>query len=69
MMFQYLVANLPPKDIYDIKGVTTAAGSRAYGQLYGKRNESAVSIDGLVQLGGQIVGKLKTAASVRIMKS
>ena len=48
-------------DIYDVKGVTTSGGSRAYGELYGPANSSALAVSRLLELGGTLVGKTKTA--------
>ena len=50
--------------MYDIKGVPTSAGSRAYGELYGPSNTSASSLLRLEKLGGIFVGKTKTGALV-----
>ncbi|WVQ80624.1 hypothetical protein IAT38_002729 [Cryptococcus sp. DSM 104549] len=49
------------KDIYDIKGVRTGAGSRIYKQWRGDVNQTASSIQRLERLGCSIVGKVKTA--------
>ncbi|KAK7408492.1 hypothetical protein QQX98_009359 [Neonectria punicea] len=49
------------KDIYDVKGVQTTCGSRAYSQVYGPANVTAPSIQRLIDLGGVVVGKQKTA--------
>ena len=42
----------------------TGAGSKVYAELYGDRNETAVSMARLIELGGQLVGKTKTASYV-----
>ncbi|KAK7425916.1 hypothetical protein QQZ08_007630 [Neonectria magnoliae] len=49
------------KDIYDVEGVQTACGSRAYSQVYGPANVTAPSIQHIIDLGGVVVGKQKTA--------
>lgn len=49
-------------DLYDVKGVTTGAGSRAYAALYGEARETASSLVTLERLGAVFVGKTKTAA-------
>jgi Asp-tRNA(Asn)/Glu-tRNA(Gln) amidotransferase A subunit family amidase len=48
------------KDIFDIKGVKTGAGSRAYYELYPAANETAPIVQRLVDAGAIIIGKLKT---------
>ena len=53
---------LTPIDIYDVSGVVTSAGSRAWGEFTGKASQSASSIQRLVDLGGMLVGKTKTAS-------
>ncbi|ORX38334.1 hypothetical protein BD324DRAFT_607863 [Kockovaella imperatae] len=50
------------KDIYDIKGLVTSAGSRLSGELYGKTNSTAPAVQKLIELGGLAVGKTKTAS-------
>ncbi|KAH6872076.1 amidase signature domain-containing protein [Thelonectria olida] len=52
---------LSVKDIFDLKGIKTGAGSRAYFALYPPANETASSRQRLVDLGAVIIGKLKTA--------
>ncbi|KAI5480637.1 amidase signature enzyme [Pseudohyphozyma bogoriensis] len=49
------------KDIYDLAGMQTGCGSRAYFNLYGPRNESAVAVQRLIDLGAIVVGKDKTS--------
>lgn len=49
------------KDVYHIKGVKTGAASRDYYSLYPPRNESAPSVQKLIDLGAIIVGKTKTS--------
>lgn len=49
-------------DLYDVKGVPTSAGSRAYGEMYGPANQTAVSLRLLDPEMGVFVGKTKTTA-------
>ncbi|OCF36763.1 hypothetical protein I316_01359 [Kwoniella heveanensis BCC8398] len=49
------------KDIYDIRGLRTTAGSRAYGAWKGIADETAPSIEILQEGGAVIVGKTKLA--------
>ena len=49
------------KDIYDISGVKTSNGNRAYYALYPPRNETAVAVQRLIDAGAVIVGKMKTS--------
>lgn len=48
-------------DIYNLHGVVTSGGSRAFGDLYGAANETAFAVAKLEHLGAVIVGKTKTA--------
>jgi Asp-tRNA(Asn)/Glu-tRNA(Gln) amidotransferase A subunit family amidase len=48
-------------DIFDVKGVVTAGGNRAYGDLYGEANSTASAVSKLEDLGAVLVGKTKTA--------
>lgn len=48
-------------DIYDMKGIQTAAGNRAFAELYPVANLTAPSVQKLLDLGVVIVGKTKTA--------
>jgi Asp-tRNA(Asn)/Glu-tRNA(Gln) amidotransferase A subunit family amidase len=48
-------------DLYHIAGVSTGAGSRAYAKAYGDQVETADSIKVLIEMGGILVGKAKTA--------
>lgn len=52
---------LAVKDIFDIKGLKTGAGSRAYFELYAAANKTAPSMQRLIDLGAVIVGKVKAA--------
>ncbi|KAF4464132.1 amidase signature enzyme [Fusarium albosuccineum] len=48
------------KDIFDLKGIKTGAGSRSYFELYPPANKTAASLQTLIDLGAVVVGKLKT---------
>ncbi|KAM0330181.1 hypothetical protein ACHAQA_004355 [Verticillium albo-atrum] len=48
------------KDIFHIKGVATSGGNRAYFYLYGRQNNTAPSIERLINLGAVLVGKMGT---------
>ncbi|KAF9776730.1 hypothetical protein IL306_005056 [Fusarium sp. DS 682] len=48
------------KDIFDIKGIKTGAGSRAYYELYPAANQTAHVVQRLLDAGAIIIGKLKT---------
>ena len=49
------------KDIYDAKGLPTAAGSLAFLRVYEIPSETAASIEKLIQLGAVMVGKTRTS--------
>jgi hypothetical protein len=49
------------KDIYDIAGVKSSLGNRAYYDLYRPRNVTAVAVQRLIDAGAVIVGKMKTS--------
>ncbi|KAL9100611.1 MAG: hypothetical protein Q9163_004027 [Psora crenata] len=49
------------KDIYDIAGVKTSNGNRAWYGLYPAANTSAVPVQRLIDAGAVIVGKMKTS--------
>ncbi|KAK5144819.1 hypothetical protein LTR04_001462, partial [Oleoguttula sp. CCFEE 6159] len=49
------------KDIYNVKGLRTSNGNRAWYHLYPAAIASAVSIQRLVDAGAVIVGKMKTS--------
>lgn len=49
------------KDLYDIKGLQTAGGSRAWATITPVANETAPAIQRLIDLGAHLVGKQKTA--------
>ncbi|MCJ1250414.1 hypothetical protein MMC30_007642 [Trapelia coarctata] len=48
------------KDIFDMRGVETSAGCRAYEMFHGKSPSTASCIPNLIDLGAVIVGKTKT---------
>ncbi|KAM5353423.1 hypothetical protein ACJ41O_000073 [Fusarium nematophilum] len=48
------------KDIFHVKGVATSGGNRAYFYFYGKQNNTAPSIQRLIDLGAVLVGKMGT---------
>lgn len=49
------------KDIYDVAGVKTSDGNRAYYGLYPPRTINALAIQKLIDAGAIIVGKMKTS--------
>lgn len=49
------------KDIYDLKGLRTSAGSRAWFEQYPPANRTAESIQYLLDLGAIVVGKTRTS--------
>ncbi|KAF4919308.1 Amidase 1 [Colletotrichum viniferum] len=48
------------KDIFHVKGVATSGGNRAYFYLYGRQNQTAASVQRLIDLGAVLVGKMGT---------
>lgn len=50
------------KDIYDIRGVKTGAGSQAHHALHEEATKTATSIQRLISMGAVIVGKTKTTS-------
>jgi len=48
------------KDIYNLKGIRTGGGSRAYYQTYPPANETATILQRLIDAGAVVVGKMKT---------
>jgi Asp-tRNA(Asn)/Glu-tRNA(Gln) amidotransferase A subunit family amidase len=48
------------KDIYDLKGVRTSGGNRAYRELMEPAKENALALQKLIDLGAVVVGKTKT---------
>lgn len=49
------------KDLYDLAGTKTSAGSRAWTEVTSVRNTTAPAIQRIIDLGGIVVGKQKTA--------
>lgn len=49
------------KDLYDMKGLITSGGSQAWAQIVEVANETAPSVQRIVDLGGVLVGKYKLA--------
>ncbi|KAF5657749.1 indole-3-acetamide hydrolase [Fusarium heterosporum] len=49
------------KDIYDLEGVQTTAGSLAYASLHQKADTTAPALQRIIDQGGVVVGKQKTA--------
>lgn len=49
------------KDIYNAKGLPTAAGSAAYRRTYGKADKTAPSVQRLIDLGATLVGKTRSS--------
>ncbi|KAI8712470.1 Amidase domain-containing protein [Fusarium sp. LHS14.1] len=47
------------KDLFDVKGTKTGGGSRVYLEMYPEKNESAVAVAKLLDLGAIPVGKTK----------
>lgn len=49
------------KDIYDIAGLQTSDGNRAFYELYPPRNATALPVQRLIDAGAILVGKMKTS--------
>ncbi|KAF2111070.1 amidase signature domain-containing protein [Lophiotrema nucula] len=49
------------KDLYHIKGLKTSMGNRAWFHLYPPANDTAVSVQRLIDLGAIVVGKTRTS--------
>ncbi|KAJ3959625.1 hypothetical protein N0V92_003780 [Colletotrichum tropicale] len=49
------------KDIYDLEGIQTTAGSRAYAAVNDLASKTAPALQQIINVGGVIVGKQKTA--------
>ncbi|TQV93052.1 glutamyl-tRNA(Gln) amidotransferase [Cordyceps javanica] len=49
------------KDIYDIAGLKTSNGNRAWYQLYPEASQTASAVQKLVDAGAVIIGKMKTS--------
>ncbi|KAK1658884.1 amidase signature domain-containing protein [Colletotrichum godetiae] len=54
-------ARIGVKDIYDVKGLKTTLGSKAWTQMTTEANATAPSIQRIIDLGGIVVGKQKTS--------
>ncbi|KAK6543159.1 hypothetical protein TWF694_007075 [Orbilia ellipsospora] len=48
------------KDIIDLKGLPTAASSKAFAEYHGPVNETAAAVQRLIDLGAVVIGKTKT---------
>ena len=49
------------KDIYDIQGLRTSNGNRAWYHLYPEANKTARAVQNMIDAGAVIVGKMKTS--------
>ncbi|KAI1656537.1 amidase family protein [Daldinia decipiens] len=49
------------KDLFDIKGLITSGGSQAWAEIVEVANETAPSVQRIVDLGGVLIGKYKLA--------
>ncbi len=49
------------KDIYDVQGLKTSMGCKSYEVCYGEREQTALAIRILIDLGAIVVAKAKTA--------
>lgn len=49
------------KDIFDIKGLKTSNGNRAWYHLYSAANTTSVAAQNLIDAGAVVVGKMKTS--------
>ena len=49
------------KDIYDVAGVRTSDGNRAYYGLYPPRTKNALTVQRLIDAGAVLVGKIETS--------
>lgn len=47
------------KDLYDVKGLKTSCGNRAWLSLYPSANETAVAIQTVLDLGAVLIGKTR----------
>ena len=54
-------ARVAIKDLYDVKGLQTSAGSRAWARITPVANGTAPSVQRILDLGGVVVGKQKLA--------
>ncbi|KAJ3288017.1 hypothetical protein HK104_008360 [Borealophlyctis nickersoniae] len=49
------------KDIYDVKGLKTGCGNRAYYDFYPAKTKTAFAVQRLIDMGAVVVGKVKTS--------
>jgi hypothetical protein len=49
------------KDIYDIAGMKTSCGNRAFYHLYPSADTTAIAVQNLIDAGAIVVGKMKTS--------
>ncbi|KDB21384.1 hypothetical protein H109_06682 [Trichophyton interdigitale MR816] len=49
------------KDIFNVKGLKTSNGNRAWYQLYPAANRTAIAVQNLIDAGAVVVGKMKTS--------
>lgn len=49
------------KDIFDVAGIKSSGGNRAYYQLSPPANETAPAIQKLIDAGAVLIGKMKTS--------
>ncbi|KAL4805774.1 amidase signature domain-containing protein [Aspergillus unguis] len=49
------------KDLFDIKGVKTGCGNRAYYDIYPAANSTGPAVQSLIDAGAVIIGKMKTS--------
>jgi Asp-tRNA(Asn)/Glu-tRNA(Gln) amidotransferase A subunit family amidase len=49
------------KDIFNVAGLKTSNGNRAWYQLYPEANQTASAVQKLVDAGAVIIGKMKTS--------
>lgn len=59
-MTDHVKLRLGVKDIYDLKGLRTSGGNRAFYDLYPPRNATGPAIQRLIDAGAVIVGKMGT---------
>ena len=48
------------KDLYDVKGLKTGAGSQVYYDIYPEANVTAPAVERLIDAGAIVIGKMKT---------
>ena len=49
------------KDIFDVRGLKTSNGNRAWYGLYPAANRTAIAVQNLIDAGAVVVGKMKTS--------